>query len=175
MLSRWWFALVLSVAVLLGCAAEPPPAPEQKFSTTDVAWLQLADALHTRALPMLELVPGRAGRPLADLAARLGAAHEAGRGRLRALLVQAKITGDNPHTLHDMPGMPTAQELEALAKLRKEAFDRRFAELLRAYLEQLVLVANGERSSGGAPEARELAAAMARDHAAELADLERLG
>ncbi|WP_052423611.1 DUF305 domain-containing protein [Nonomuraea candida] len=173
---RWVLAMVL-VAVLLGCAAkeEPPGATAPAagvFTTTDVAWLQLADALHTRALPMLGLARERAGsRSLADLAARLGRAHRTGRERLRALLVRARVTGENPHTTHDMPGMPTARELKALAELRGVAFDRRFTALSRAYLEQLVLVAEGERASGGAAEARALAAEMSRAHAAELREL----
>jgi uncharacterized protein (DUF305 family) len=139
-----------------------------------VAWLQLTDALHARALPLLELAPQRAAsRSLAGLAVRLGKAHEAGRGRLRALLAEAGVTGENPHTRHDMPGMPTAEELKTLAGLRGEAFDRRFAALLRAHLGQLVLVANGERDSGGAAAARELAERMAREHNDDLADLDQ--
>ncbi|MFB4279373.1 DUF305 domain-containing protein [Nonomuraea sp. MTCD27] len=171
--------LPILILVLAGCSAavEPvaTPAAGPGFSTTDVAWLQLADALHTRALPLLALAPERAAeRPLGELAARLGRAHEAGRGRLRALLVRARVTGENPHAQHDMPGMPTAEELKALEGSRGRGFDRRFTELLRAYLDQLVLVADGERSSGGAAEVRELADAMAREHAAERAELERI-
>ncbi|MEV0823355.1 DUF305 domain-containing protein [Nonomuraea rubra] len=149
-------------------------SPTSEFTTTDVAWLQLTDALHTRALPLLELAPRHAAsRSLAGLAVRLGKTHEAGRGRLRALLAQAGVSGENPHTRHDMPGMPTAQDLETLAGLRDSAFDRRFAELLRAHLTQLVLVANGERDSGGAAAARELAETMAREHSDDLAELDR--
>ncbi|MEV1176365.1 DUF305 domain-containing protein, partial [Nonomuraea sp. NPDC049784] len=111
-------------------------------------------------------------RSLADLAARLGRKHENERARLRALLAQARVTGENPHTQHDMPGMPTADDLRTLTGLRDDAFDRRFVALFRAYLDQLVLVAKGEQSSGGAPEARELAAAMERDHTADLTELE---
>nr|SBP00808.1 putative lipoprotein [Nonomuraea gerenzanensis] len=169
------FVGMVLVVVVAGCSPvvrEPAPAPE--YTVTDVAWLQLTDALHTRALPLLELAPERASsRALADLAVRLGKAHEAGRGRLRALLAEAGITGENPHTLHDMPGMPTAQDLKDLAGLRKSAFDRRFAALLRAHLEQLVLVANGERDAGGAAGARRLAEDLAREHTGDLAELDR--
>jgi uncharacterized protein (DUF305 family) len=168
--------MILLLSVLpLGCS--PAPAePEARFNATDVAWLQLADALHTRALPLLDLVPGRAGsRPLADLAVRLGDRHENGRARLRALLIRARVSGENPHASHDMPGMPTARDLRTLAASRDAAFDRRFVVMFRAYLEQLVLVAEGEQSAGGDPEARRLAAAMERDHAADLAELARIG
>ncbi|TYB56797.1 DUF305 domain-containing protein [Nonomuraea sp. PA05] len=173
-----WFAIFLVVMALVGCspssAERPTEAATAKFSTTDVAWLQLTDALHARARPMLELAPERAAsRSLARLAERLGEAQETGRGRLRALLAEAGITGENPHTQHDMPGMPTAADLKALAGLREGAFDRRFAALLRAYLEQLVLVADGEQDAGGEARARELARAMAREHAGDLAELER--
>ncbi|MEO3872632.1 DUF305 domain-containing protein [Nonomuraea sp. B12E4] len=190
------FVFLLMSALLLGCSAaagEPrspaahtttpstprprtPAAPQPRFTTTDVAWLQLAEALHTRALPLLALVPGRSdSRALAELAGRLGKEHETGRGRLRALLAQARVTGENPHAAHDMPGMPTADDLRALAGTRGEDFDRRFVTLVRAHLDQLVLVARGEQTSGGAPEARELAAAMERGHAADLAELAKLG
>ncbi|MEU6789551.1 DUF305 domain-containing protein [Nonomuraea angiospora] len=175
------FVFLLLSVVLLGCSYAPtqsdaPAQSEKEFNATDVAWLQLADALHTRALPLLGLVRGRAGsRALADLAARLGRKHENERARLRALLARARVTGENPHTQHDMPGMPTADALRTLTGLRDDAFDRRFVALLRAYLDQLVLVAEGEQSSGRAPEARELAAAMERDHTADLAELDRVG
>ncbi|MFG1703981.1 DUF305 domain-containing protein [Nonomuraea sp. M3C6] len=171
---RVFVFLLLSVLVL-GCSAPAPEEPAERFSTTDVAWLQLAEALHTRALPLLELVPERSGsRSLADLAVRLGKKHENERGRLRSLLAQARVGGENPHAQHDMPGMPTAEDLRALNALRDDAFDRRFVALFRAYLDQLVLVAEGEQSSGAAPEARGLAAAMARDHTADLAELGRV-
>lgn len=167
---------LLIILFLAGCSAAPPaePEPEARFTTTDVAWMQLTDALHARALPVLELAPERAGRPVADLSVRLRTTHEAGRGRLRALLATAGITGDNPHTQMDMPGMPTAAEVKKLTKLKGESFDRRFSGLMKAYLDQLVLVANGERSSGGAAEVRDLAAAMVREHGEELAELDRI-
>ncbi|MET8868984.1 DUF305 domain-containing protein [Nonomuraea sp. NPDC004580] len=185
-----WFVVCLVVAVLAGCSsaerdtgtpvssaerdAGTPASSAEAFTTTDVAWLQLTDALHARARPLLELAPRRAaGRSLAALAVRLGKEHEAGRGRLRALLAEAGITGENPHLQHDMPGMPTAADLKTLARLRDGAFDRRFAELLRAHLRQLVLVSNGERDSGGAAAARELAGTMAREHSENLAELDR--
>ncbi len=136
--------------------------------------MQLAEALHGRVVPLLELAPDRAGKPLTRLAGRLGTAHEKGRGRLRALLAEAGVTGDNPHALHDMPGMPTADELRALDGLRGDAFERRFTSLLRAYLNQLVLVANGERDAGGSARVRELAKTMAGVHMTELAELDRV-
>ncbi|RVX44651.1 uncharacterized protein (DUF305 family) [Nonomuraea polychroma] len=170
----------MAAAVLAGCAQQgqtfdaAPPSVAAGFSATDVAWLQLADALHTRALPLLALARERSGdRSLADLAVRLADKHETVRGRLRALLLRAGMRGENPHVQHDMPGMPTSDDLEALEGMRGDVFDRRFAALLRAYLDQLVLVADGERRSGGAAEVRELAAAMGRAHAAELAELDR--
>ncbi|GAA3577270.1 DUF305 domain-containing protein [Nonomuraea rosea] len=169
--------ILLLLLLISGCSAAVQPAAEQpagRFSVTDVAWLQLAEALHGRALPLLELAPGHAaGRPLADLSVRLAERHEKGRGRLRALLGRTGVTGANPHTQHDMPGMPTAGDLRALNDLRDAAFDRRFVTLLKAYLDQLVLVAKGEQSAGGDREVRELAAAMEREHTTELAELER--
>jgi uncharacterized protein (DUF305 family) len=172
--------ILLLLLLISGCSAAAQPAEEStgqstgRFSVTDVAWLQLAEALHGRALPLLELASDHAaGRPLADLAVRLAERHEKGRGRLRALLGRTGVTGANPHTRHDMPGMPTADDLRALNDLRDAAFDRRFVTLLKAYLDQLVLVAKGEQSAGGDREVRELAAAMEREHTTELAELER--
>ncbi|MEW9553518.1 DUF305 domain-containing protein [Nonomuraea sp. NPDC050783] len=158
-----------------GPASQGPAAqgPAAGFNATDVAWLQLADALHGRALPMLALAADRSeDRALAALAGRMAEEHEAERGRLRTLLARTGVDGGaNPHAGHDMPGMPTAADLRALERARGGDFDRRFVPLLRAYLRQLVLVAEGEQRSGESAEARRLAAATARAHTAELARL----
>ncbi|MED7929771.1 DUF305 domain-containing protein [Nonomuraea sp. LP-02] len=175
---RAWVSAAFALLLLLvgGCgstAGGTVASSGSAFNPTDVAWLQLAEALHARALPMLALAPGRSASPeLVEVAERLAEEHGEGRERLRALLVRAGAGAvENPHAGHDMPGMPTADDLEALRGLRGKKFDRRFVPLVRAYLDQLVLVAEGERRSGASEEVRRLAATMARAHEAELARL----
>ncbi|MGW2147727.1 DUF305 domain-containing protein [Nonomuraea bangladeshensis] len=175
---RAWVSAAFVLSLLVGgCGATAGgtvASSGSPFNATDVAWLQLAEALHARALPMLALAPGRSASPeLVELAERLAEEHGEGRERLRALL--PRNAGENPHAGHDMPGMPTADDLEALRGLRGKKFDRRFVPLVRAYLDQLVLVAEGERRSGASEEVRRLAATMARAHEAELARLAGAG
>ncbi|MEV0629939.1 DUF305 domain-containing protein [Nonomuraea wenchangensis] len=177
---RAWVSAVFVLSLLAGgCGATAGTVASSgsPFNATDIAWLQLAEALHTRALPMLALAPGRSAAPaLVELAERLAEEHEEGRERLRALLVRTGAGSvENPHAGHDMPGMPTADDLKALRGLRGKGFDRRFVPLVRAYLDQLVLVAEGERRSGASEEVRGLATTMARAHEAELARLAAAG
>ncbi|GAA1736355.1 DUF305 domain-containing protein [Nonomuraea bangladeshensis] len=174
MVRAWVSAAFVLLSLVGGCgstAGGTVASSGSPFNATDIAWLQLAEALHARALPMLALAPGRSASPeLVEVAGRLAKEHGEGRERLRALLPR-NGAGENPHAGHDMPGMPTAGDLETLRGLRGKKFDRRFVPLVRAYLDQLVLVAEGERRSGASEEVRRLATTMARAHEAELARL----
>ncbi|MEN3614912.1 DUF305 domain-containing protein [Plantactinospora sp. ZYX-F-223] len=196
-------AAALLVAVLLaggcaGSAAAPPPVsgtstgaapvttgrptgpagtpgPSGRFNGTDIAWLQLAVAMHERVLPLLDLVPARTTDPaVRQLAARVRETHRADLERSRRLLDRSGAPKTNPHEGHDMPGMVTAAELTALGAVPEAEFRRLFGQYLRAHLEQSVRVAGAEQRSGADPDTTSLAGAIARTGAAYLTQLGQL-
>ncbi|GAA2186207.1 DUF305 domain-containing protein [Micromonospora lupini] len=145
------------------------------FSPTDIAWLQLTAAMTQRLLPVLELVPTRTTDPTwRRLAAEVRASNRANLTRSRELLGEAGAPTTNPHEGHDMPGMVTTDELNALRSSTGQPFLRLFAEHLRAHLAQSVRVATAERQGGVNPATIALATSMIRGGTAVLEGLGRL-
>ncbi|MEQ4306073.1 DUF305 domain-containing protein [Plantactinospora sp. B6F1] len=145
------------------------------FNGTDIAWLQLAVALHERVLPVLELVPTRSTDPaVRRLAAEIREGHRADIDRFRALLDRSGAPRTNPHAGHDMPGMVTDADLATLGAATGVEFHRLFGRHLRAHLEQSVRVADTEQRSGAEPTTTVLAGAVVRTGRAYLARLDQL-
>ncbi|MEV4823469.1 DUF305 domain-containing protein [Micromonospora sp. NPDC049274] len=190
-------ALLTAAVLLTGCAggspgtgesaARPtvvPPtvastpshvSPAGAFSPTDIAWLQLTAAMTDRLLTVLNLVPSRTTDPTwRRLAAEVRASNRADLTRSRELLGEAGAPTTNPHEGHDMPGMVTTDELNALRSSTGQPFLRLFAEHLRAYLAQSVRVATAERQGGVNPATIALATSVIRRGTAELEGLGRL-
>ncbi|MEO3930012.1 DUF305 domain-containing protein [Micromonosporaceae bacterium B7E4] len=155
-----------------------PPGPAGTpgpFNGTDIAWLQLAVAMHERVLPLLDLVPERTTDPaVRRLAARVRETHRADLERSRRLLDRSGAPKTNPHEGHDMPGMVTAAQLTALDAAPEAEFRRLFGQYLRAHLAQSVRVAGAEQRSGADPDTTSLAGAIARTGTGYLTQLDRL-
>ena len=132
-------------------------------------------AMNERVLPVLDLAEQRATDPAARRLARDARTdHLAELARLRDLLDTAGLPPDNPHRGHDMPGMPTAAQLDALRSATGPAFDRLFAQALRAHLDQGLNLADGERRSGASARVKELAGAVEQARSAHRTRLDRL-
>jgi len=150
-------------------ADQPSPAAGASgqpggFSTTDVAWLQLAIAMDERFLQVLELVPGRTGEPEVEaLARRLTTDHRDTLSRLRALLDASGGPTANPHEGHDMPGMATAAQLDALRRATGHAAVEIFTAALHAHLDQSIHLARAAAEHGTEPATRALAAEIVRN------------
>lgn len=145
------------------------------FGPTDIAWMELMIPMDEGLLRLLAMVPARTGDPgVRRLAERVGADHRAELVRLRQLLLRSGVALANPHEGHDMPGMVTAADLDAIAGTTGRSFDRLFAENLSGHLRQCVLVSRGERTSGANHDVKALAAAVEKDRGTQLAGLARL-
>jgi len=166
-----WTRIVASALLLLvaACATPaphgaPPPSPLTPSSIvfgTDMAWAQLTLALNQRALQILSLVPDRAADArLVSLAHDLTVSHTDENVRLTALLSQIGAPAYNPHSGHDMPGMATAAQISSMSATRGDAFDKLFADSLRAHLTQCQNLAHSMRLSGKLPDALALAATI---------------
>ncbi|WP_422772287.1 DUF305 domain-containing protein [Plantactinospora sp. WMMC1484] len=160
-----------------GPAANPPgtPGSSSPFNGTDIAWLQLTVAMHERVLPLLDLVPERTTEPaVRQLAARVRDTHRADLVRSRRLLDRSGAPKTNPHEGHDMPGMMTANELNALGTVSDAEFRRLFGQHLREHLEQSVRIAGAEQRAGADRETTALAAAIVRTGTEYLTQLDGL-
>ncbi|GIF78028.1 DUF305 domain-containing protein [Asanoa siamensis] len=126
--------------------------------------MQLLIAMNERLLPLFDLVPSRSGDPAVQLYASVARrAREAELESLRKLAAGvADLPTDNPHLQHDMPGMPTVAQREAMARTNGKEFDRGFAAAMIAHLDQTSRLCTGEQSAGADPAFRSLAASIAR-------------
>ncbi|MET8851026.1 DUF305 domain-containing protein [Amycolatopsis sp. NPDC004625] len=155
------------VALIMGgCATTGPAAPAgpSPFNPTDVAWLQLVVPMTEHALDAARLAPGHTQSPtVGAVAGTFASAQENLLGRLRAARDRAGLPATDIHSGHKMPGMVTPADLVALRTERGAGFDRRLIGLLRAHAAQLVVLAQGEQTSGEDAETR----ALARETGAE--------
>ncbi|MEV6206973.1 DUF305 domain-containing protein [Kitasatospora sp. NPDC051914] len=153
-------------------AAAPVVAAPAPYNPTDTAWLQLLVPMTEQNIRLAELTAARAASPeLRALAAEIAEGHRTELARLRELTRLGGVTGDNPHTGHDMPGMTTAAEYIEAEHATGADFDRLAALHLREYLEQSVRLAASESTAGSADAARRLAADLHRTRSAQLTRL----
>jgi uncharacterized protein (DUF305 family) len=116
----------------------------------------------------------RARRPeLRQFATDLASARRTEAAGLRAILGDERIPYVDNHAGHDMPGMPTAAELVALAAAPD--FDAEFTRLVRAHLTESATVANSGATAVTHPATKAAAEAMVRERAAALRSLDALG
>ncbi|WP_329274878.1 DUF305 domain-containing protein [Streptomyces sp. NBC_00691] len=166
---------LLAALMVTGCTTQPVTGPPRAaaFNATDTAWIQLMIPMSERARLLTGLAPSRTTDPaLTDLAARAGSRLEEERVRLGALLDLAGIPDTRPHEGHNMPGMVSLDTLAGAKRATGKDFARILTAGLRAHYAQTLTLCAGERASGGAKEAKDLAAVIERSAAEEL---DRLG
>ncbi|MET0136151.1 MAG: DUF305 domain-containing protein [Kibdelosporangium sp.] len=182
MLPRFLAGLLLTLA-LAGCGGETATAPAAvtdpvtgtgagQFGLTERAFVELAIATDDQAVKLLDLGVQRVTTPaLRDLATEVDAARHAELTELRGLLTTEKIPYVNNHEGHDMPGMPTNEELAALSQAGPQ-FDTVFKGLLRAHLDESSTVARSALQAVTHDATRAVAQRMEQDRRAFL---QRLG
>jgi uncharacterized protein (DUF305 family) len=164
-------AAVVVAMSMGGCAttavpaapAPPPgpgsgPAPGPGFGPTDVAWLELTVPMTENAVAAAHLAADHAASPAVRSAA--GSLEPSQTGfltRLRAARDRAGLPAANVHSGHRMPGMITEADLVTLRTSHGGDFDQRLVALLRAHAAQIVVLANGEQTSGTDASTRALA------------------
>lgn len=167
--------LLLAALLVTGCAAQPVTGTPRAaaFNSTDIAWMQLMIPMDERARLLTDLAPARAGDPALALFAQRAADRQVGElARLRALLALSGAPDTRPHEGHDMPGMVGSGTVRRAGALSGPEFDKVFTAALRAHLTQTLLLCAGERASGGATEARELAGELEKAGSEQLALLD---
>jgi uncharacterized protein (DUF305 family) len=176
--------ILLAVGVVTACGQQEPAAVEpletsretaqqNDFGTTEQAFVQLAISTDDQAVKLLDLGAARAANPaLRTFAGELAAARRAELTELHGLLENEEVPYQNLHKGHDMPGMPTEQELAALTASR--AFDTDLTRLVRAHLTESTTVARSAASQVKHPATRTVASRMVDERAAALARLDTL-
>ena len=131
-------------------AISAPPSGE--LTPTDVAFVELAIPQNESALAAAQLTLKRPGADpeLIALAERVDSRYRAELNRLNEVLAAAGLTNGDQHEGHDMPGMITALELDALGKVQGKAFDEQMGEVFRVQFEESLTVARSELSAGTA-------------------------
>lgn len=145
---------ILLALSLAGCGGEAVPAPVTEpvtgagqFGLTERAFVELAIATNDQAVKLLDIGVQQAGTPsLRELAREIGSARRAELSELHGLLDSVALPYVNNHEGHDMPGMPTNDELTALSQAGT-GFDTMFAGLLRAHLDESASVARSAAKS----------------------------
>lgn len=178
-----WIGLVLAgVLVLGGCGrADQPggfadstdPAPEEAFNDADVEFLQDMIPRHEQAIAIAELVPDRTDRAeLVAFDATLVKARNDEIGTIRGLLADA---GKKAPSGQDGGGMASDAQLQELAGLRGEEFDRVFLNVLTTHAQGSVEASEGVLDDGENPAVAELAARSIEARRGELAQMEYWG
>jgi uncharacterized protein (DUF305 family) len=152
-------------------AVSTPPSGE--LTPTDVAFVELVIPQDESAIAAAQLTLKRPGSDpeLVALAEHVDSRYRTELNRLGEVLASAGLTTSDQHAGHDMPGMITALELEALDKAQGKAFDDRMGAAFRAHFEESLTVARSELSAGTAKPVLELGADIERTRTELLAKL----
>jgi hypothetical protein len=124
--------------------------------------VELEIATDDQAVKLLDMGASRVAGPMRDLVAEIGTARRTELVSLRGLLDAAGVQYVNNHEGHDMPGMPTPDELAALSQ-SGPSFETVFARLLKAHLDESAGVVRTAAQSVAHPETRALAIRMEDD------------
>jgi uncharacterized protein (DUF305 family) len=155
-----------------GEPAQPTAAAPGRFGPTERAFTELAIAIDDQAVKLLDQGAKATATALRDLAKEIGAARRAELAELHGLLDASGITYLNNHEGHDMPGMPTAEELGALSASGTD-FDKVFAGLLRAHLDESTVVVKSVLGATSHADTKAVAEKMAQERATDLPRLDR--
>lgn len=181
------------LVALTGCgssvAASPPPSAastpsagasewniDPSFNSTDLAYVELMIPMDAQLLRVLDLGQKQASAPaLRSLATQVASGHRAEVAQLTAIRTRSGLPVRNPHEGHDMPGMMTEPEIDALGKLSGPAFDASFTKNLKEHLDQTTLLARSIANAGKDPETKKLGTAVIAGRTAQLKQLAAAG
>ncbi|MET8278548.1 DUF305 domain-containing protein [Micromonospora sp. NPDC005174] len=147
------------------------PTASVLLNGTDDAFIQLLLPMDDGVLALIDHLDTRPSAADPALRAVLGdirTAHRAELVELRRLLAAGNVPEQNIHEGHQMPGMVTDDRLAELRAAPEAEVPSRAVGLLRAHLEQTVVLCRGEQNAGGSPEVKALAGRIQTTRAAEL-------
>jgi uncharacterized protein (DUF305 family) len=166
-------AIVVTAVFLAGCGGHvPAAAPAGALSDTDRAFIELVIPQDESALELVTLAKSReTSASLTELTGKIDARYRTELAQLRALLAGAGVPETAQHEGHDMPGMITRAELDAISLTQGAAFDVQATQALKTHLQEVLPLVRGEQTAGTAEPVRKLAADIERNRTAQLAQL----
>ena len=152
-----------------------------ELNDADIEFAQGMIAHHEQAIEMSEIAldPNRgASEAVTDLARRIQSAQEPEVEQMTAVLVAAgeSITMDmsDGHDMSAMPGMMSADEMDALAELTGADFDRVWLEMMIAHHEGAIEQASAVTENGSNADLIALAAEITTTQQAEIDEMKAL-
>jgi uncharacterized protein (DUF305 family) len=161
-----------------GSASVPAGAT---FNTADVRFATDMIPHHQQAIEMARIAETRASNAqVKDLATRIKKAQDPEIATMSGWLRQwgQPVPSTTPGMGHGghagMPGMMTEQEMKDLMAASGTGFDRMFLQMMIRHHQGAIEMANTEQQQGQDPQAKQLAAKIASDQAAEIKEMQDL-
>lgn len=153
--------------------------PGATFNATDVKFATDMIPHHRQALDMAEAAQSKAATPeVRALAGRIAKAQEPEIATMSGWLTAWGEPVPSPGAMHhdmgdmgQMPGMMTDQEMHDLSKATGKDFDRMFLQMMIRHHQGAVEMAKTEQAQGQDPAVKQLAATIAADQTAEIAEM----
>ncbi len=142
----------------------------------DIYFMRMMIPHHTQALEMVVLAPGRSSHPqLLAMAERIKSAQLPEIAYMRSWLAARNLSIDDPgHDHGAMPGMQSADRLDALRAARGDAFDRLFVDMMISHHQGAIKMATDVRGSGRNDEVEQLATNIAAEQDVEIGRMREL-
>ncbi|MEU8896459.1 DUF305 domain-containing protein [Nocardia sp. NPDC048505] len=161
-------------ATSTSAAAPAAPGARTDFNDADIAFLQGMYPHHAQAVEMAKLVPSRSQNPqLLALATAVEQAQAPEMQQISALLQSfgkpvPSASGDHSGHGATMPGMMSAEQLDALRAASGTAFDRQWLEMMIQHHQGAIAMSDTEIANGVNPESVALARAVITAQRAEI-------
>ncbi|MFJ2292423.1 DUF305 domain-containing protein [Streptomyces sp. NPDC087894] len=154
-------------------------ASQGKHNAADVAFAKGMIPHHRQAVEMADLAPGRAeSAEVKKLAGEIKKAQDPEIKNLSGWLDswgrEVPAEGAMDHSMHDMDGMMTDQDMDSLKKASGKEFDTAFMEMMIKHHEGAVEMAKTEKADGSFPDAKKMAEAIITSQTAEISRMNSL-
>lgn len=156
-------------------ASAAPSATRTDFNDADVMFLQMMYPHHAQAIEMAKLVPGRSqNQQVITLAQNIEKAQGPEMTQMTSLLQsfgKPAPTADSGH-MAGMPGMMSAEQMNALTGLSGAAFDRMWLQMMIDHHTGAITMSNTELRDGTNPDAKKMAEAIIANQQAEISQMQ---
>ncbi|MFA0841344.1 DUF305 domain-containing protein [Streptomyces rochei] len=160
-------------------SSAPASASQGQHNAADVAFAKGMIPHHRQAVEMADLAPDRAqSAEVKKLAADIKKAQDPEIKTLSGWLTSwgedVPAEGAMDHSMHDMGGMMTAEEMTELENASGKAFDTAFMEMMIKHHEGAVGMAKTEQADGAYGPAKKMAGEIIDSQSAEIEQMNQL-